>query len=127
MVLLPKASGAPVVPRQHSVRLPESLRTGKGTIVQADHVDTGEKRRPEYATTQRDWTCPADRIVAGCRTQGAQCGDKNHDCTSDGYTLTAETRGNGCHFGCNGPNSILTASNFCRFDAVMECRLACAK
>lgn len=127
MVLAPKAAGAPVVPRQHSVRLPQSLRTGRGTTVQADHVDTGEARRPEYAATARDWTCPPDHTVATCRTQGAQCGDKNRDCTSEGYRLVAETRGNGCHFGCTGPTSILTASNWCRFDAVMECRLACPK
>lgn len=125
MVLTPKASGAPVVPRQHSIRLPQSVRTGRGTVVQADHVDTGEARRPDYSATARDWTCPPDRVVAGCRTQSAQCGDKNRDCTSEGYTLVAEPRGNGCHFGCTGPTSILTASNWCRFDAVMECRLAC--
>lgn len=127
MVLVPKAPGTPVVPRQHSVRLPESLRTGRGTDVRAEHLETGERRRPDYASTARDWACSAGRVLAGCRTQGAKCGDKNRDCSSDGYTLTAEPRGNGCHFGCTGPTSILTASNFCTFDAVMECRLSCTK
>lgn len=127
LVLVPKAPGTPVVPRQHSVRLPESLRTGRGTDVRAEHIDTGERRRPDYAATARDWACAAGRVVAGCRTQGARCGDKNRDCTSEGYTLAAEPRGNGCHFGCTGPTSILTASNFCAFDAVMECRLSCAR
>jgi hypothetical protein len=125
MVFVPKQGGIPVTPKQHSVRIQERLRTGKGSVLFAEHVDTGEARRPDYAATQRDWTCPPDHVLAACRAQGASCGDKNKDCTSDGYVLVAEPRQNGCHFACSGPNSLLLPTNYCRFDAVMECRLSC--
>jgi hypothetical protein len=125
----PQSPAVPAVPRDHSVRLPEVVRTGLGTALRAEHVDTGDPRRsPDYAATQRDWTCPPDHVVASCTTQSARCGsEKSPDCTGDGYAITAETKGNGCHFGCAGPTSMLLGSNFCRFDAVMQCRLACGK
>ncbi len=129
MVFVPRAQNIPATPKQHSVRVQQLVRTGKGAILRAEHVETGEKRTPDYAATVRDWSCPPDHVVAGCRAQSAGCGDKNKDCTADGYVLTAETSPvrNGCHFGCTGPTSLILASNFCKFDAVMECRLACPR
>lgn len=128
MVFAPRAEDVPATPKQQSVRLVETVRTGKGTVLRAEHVETGEKRSPDYAATVRDWTCPPDHVLASCRAQGASCGDKNKDCTSDGYRVTAEASSkNGCHFACDGPTSLLWPANRCAFDAVMECRLACPR
>jgi hypothetical protein len=125
----PRSPTVPAVPRERSVRLPELVRTGRGTVQRAEHVDTGEPRRsPDYAATQRDWPCPPDHVVSSCTTQSARCGsDKAPDCAGDGYAIVAEPRGNGCHFRCTGPSAMLLGSHFCRFDAVMQCRLACGK
>lgn len=124
IVFAPKSTGAPVMPQQQSVKLALTVRTGKDKVVRAEHVDTGEKRSPDYAATKRDWTCPPDYTVAACHTQSESCGS-GVGCGGDGYVITADTKGNGCSFGCQGPTSLLTASNYCRFDAVMECKLAC--
>jgi len=127
MVFVPRVESTPAVPKQRSLRVSEIVRTGRASVLVAAHVDTGEARRPDYAATARDFVCPPDHVVTACRAQSAQCGDKNKDCSSDGYSIIAEQRSgqNGCHFACLGPTSILLASNFCRFDAVMECRLSC--
>ncbi len=125
LVFAPKAEGAPVAPQQQTSRIVETIHAGKPTVVRAEHVDTGERRSPDYASTVRDWTCPPDYVVATCRTQGESCGDGALGCSSLGYFLAADTANNGCHFGCKGPTSIIAASNYCRFDAVMECKLAC--
>ena len=127
LVFTPKDPSTPAMPKKQSVRIVEHVQSGKAVVVRAEHVDTGEKRSPDYAATARDWTCPPDYAVANCRTQTESCGDGAQGCSSLGYTVTADTKGNGCHFGCAGPTSLLTASNFCRFDAVMECKLKCGK
>jgi len=121
----PRDPSAPVTPKQHSVRLRERVRTGKPDFFRHEHVDSGSGRKPDYASTRRDWTCPADYVVASCKTEKAQCGDGS--CTTDGYAVNAEPGANGCRFGCKGPESFLPglSSNFCRFDAKMECRLRC--
>jgi len=123
LVFAPKDGSAPAVPRQQSVRLVESVHTGRGAVTRSERVDTGEGRLIDYATTARDWTCPRDYVVAGCRAEHTQCADPKGDCTRD-FVVTAREDGNGCHFACAGPRGILTKS-YCRFDAVMDCRLRC--
>ncbi len=125
LVFAPKQAGAPVTPAQQSVRLVETVRSGKARTTRMERVDTGERRSPDYAATARDWTCPPDYAVAGCRTQSEACGGVVGGCSSQSYSVSADVRGNGCHFGCKGPSSLLFGSNFCRFDAVMDCKLSC--
>jgi hypothetical protein len=125
LVFTPKDPTTPAVPRQQSVRIVENVRTGRGGILRAEHVDTGEARAPDYAATVRDWTCPEDYVLVGCHAEHAQCSDAQKDCSQD-FSLTANQVGNGCHIGCNGPHGYLSKS-WCRFDAVMECRLRCTK
>mgnify|MGYP000851211201 CR=1 FL=1 len=55
-----------------------------------------------------------------------KCGEAGKPCGTQGYVVSAETKENGCHFGCKGPTSLLMGSNACKFDAVMECKLKCA-
>jgi hypothetical protein len=121
----PRDDSAPVSPKVQSVRVVSRVRTGKPDFKRHEHIDSGSGRKPDYASTRRDWTCPPDYVVASCRTEKLQCGDGK--CTTDGYAVNAEPGENGCRFGCKGPESILPglSSNFCRFDAVMECRLRC--
>jgi hypothetical protein len=121
----PRDPGAPVVPKQQTVRLRERVRSGKADFQRHEHVDSGSGRKPDYAGTSRAWTCPPDYIVASCRTEHAECGDGR--CNTDGYAVNAEPAPNGCRFACKGPTSFLPglSSNFCRFDARMECRLRC--
>jgi len=123
LVFAPKDTSAPAVPRQQSVRLVESVRSGHGDVRRSERVDTGEGRLIDYATTVRDWTCPKDHVLAGCRAEHAECADARHDCSQD-FALTAREDANGCHFGCAGPRGILSKT-YCRFDAVMDCRLRC--
>ncbi len=121
----PRDGSAPVTPKTQSVRIVSRVRTGKPDFKRHEHVDSGSGRKPDYASTRREWTCPPDYVVASCRTEKTQCGDDK--CSTDGYAVNAEPGPNGCRFGCKGPESILPglSSNFCRFDAVMECRLRC--
>lgn len=121
----PRDPDVPVTPKTQSVRVTARVRTGKATFKRSEHIDTGVHRKPEYAGTKREWTCPPDYALAGCRTEAAQCGDGR--CTTDGYAVNAEPIENGCRFGCTGPEGLLPgiSSMFCRFDAVMECRLRC--
>ncbi|MDF2697613.1 MAG: hypothetical protein K0S65_5996, partial [Labilithrix sp.] len=121
----PRDESAPVVPKTQSARILSRVRTGKADFKRHEHIDSGSGRRPDYASTRREFTCPPDYVVASCRTEKAQCGDGS--CSTDGYTVNAEPGSNGCRFGCKGPESILPglSSNYCRFDAVMECRLRC--
>jgi hypothetical protein len=128
IVFTPRDPRAPVTPKQRSVRVVEQVRAGRPNVVQRVHVDTGESRAPDYAKTIRDVACPADYVVAACRTENAQCGNDGGACVQNGYALTSTMSGNGCHFGCSGPSAILPFTpNYCRFDAVAECRLRCAR
>lgn len=126
LVFYPRDDGAPVLPKMHSVRVRSHARTGKGDFRRHEHVDSGSGRKPDYASTRREFACPADYVVASCRTEKAECGDGS--CRTDGYAVNAEPGANGCRFGCKGPESLIPglSSHFCRFDAVMECRLKCA-
>lgn len=121
----PRDADAPVTPKMQSVRIVSRIRTGKPAYRQHEHVDSGTSRKPDYAGTRREWTCPNDYAVSGCRTERAQCGDGK--CLSDGYAVNAEPAPNGCRFGCKGPEGLIPgiSSNFCRFDAVMDCTLRC--
>jgi hypothetical protein len=121
----PRDDSAPVVPKTQSVKVTARVRTGKPTFQRHEHVDTGVHRKPDYAATKREWTCPPDYALASCRTEKAECSDGR--CASDGYAVNAEPTENGCRFGCAGPEGFLPgiSANYCRFDAVMECRLRC--
>jgi hypothetical protein len=121
----PRDADAPVVPKMQSTRIVSRVRTGKPTFGRHEHVDTGVSRKPDYAGTRREWTCPDDYAVSACRTEKPQCGDGK--CASDGYAVVAEPIPNGCRFSCKGPEGLLPglSSNFCRFDAVMDCHLRC--
>ena len=121
----PRDADAPVTPKLQSTRISMKVRTGKPIFKRSEHVDTGVSRKPDYAGSQREWTCPDDYAVSSCRTEKAQCGDGK--CATDGYAVNAEPAPNGCRFGCKGPEGLLPglSSNFCRFDAVMECHLRC--
>ncbi len=122
----PRDDSAPVTPKLQTVRVRSRVRTGKGDFKRHEHVDSGSGRKPDYTGTRREWTCPLDYIVASCRTEKPECGDGK--CSTDGYAVNAEPGTNGCGFACKGPSSFLPglSSNFCRFDAVMECRLRCS-
>jgi hypothetical protein len=126
VLFYPRDGSAPVTPKTQSARVVSRVRTGKADFKRHEHVDSGSGRKPDYASTRREFTCPPDYAVASCRTEKAECGDGR--CTTDGYAVNAEPAPNGCRFGCKGPESILPglSSNYCRFDAVMECRLRCA-
>lgn len=121
----PRDADAPVVPKTQSARIVSRVRTGKPSFRRHEHVDTGVSRKPDYAGTRREWTCPEDYAVSACRTEKPQCGDGK--CASDGYAVNAEPVANGCRFSCKGPEGLLPglSSNYCRFDAVMECHLRC--
>ncbi len=125
LAFAPRDRDVPVTPRTQSVRVVARARSGKPAFGRHEHVDTGVHRKPDYAATKREWSCPADYAVAACRTERAECGDGR--CASDGYAVNAEPTENGCRFGCSGPEGYFPgiSSMFCRFDAVMECRLRC--
>ncbi|CAN5350086.1 hypothetical protein BH09MYX1_BH09MYX1_37940 [soil metagenome] len=125
LVFVPKDPSTPASPKKQSVRLVEHVQTGRTVQVRAEPIDTGSGRSPDYAATERDWHCPADYTIANCRSQAEKCGDAGKPCGTQGYTVNAETKENGCHFGCKGPSSLLVGSNSCKFDAVMECKLKC--
>lgn len=121
----PRDENVPVTPKVQSARIVSKIRTGKAAWSRSEHVDSGTGRKPDYGSTRREWTCPPDYAVASCATRSPQCGDGK--CTTDGYAVNAEPGPNGCRFSCKGPESLIPglSSNFCRFDAVMECRLRC--
>jgi len=121
----PRDADVPVTPKTQSARVALRARTGKPSFRRHEHIDTGVHRKPEYAATKREWSCPPDYALVACRTEQAQCGDGR--CATDGYAVNAEPAENGCRFGCTGPEGLLPgfSSMFCRFDAVMECRLRC--
>jgi hypothetical protein len=123
--LVPRDPHAPVVPRTQSVRLVARVRTGKPTFRRHEHVDTGVGRKPDYAATEREWTCPPDYALASCRTERRECSDGR--CATSGYAVNARPTENGCRFACSGPTGLVPglSSYYCRFDAVMECRLRC--
>lgn len=126
IVFTPRDTRLAVTPRQQSVRVVEHVRTGRAAMAVRVHVDTGEARAPDYRATARDLACPPDFVASGCRTENAQCADGGHACTDGGYALAAAPSGSGCRFSCSGPSSYLPlASNYCRFDAVVDCRLRC--
>lgn len=121
----PSDAEAPISPKMQTARIVARVRTGKPLFRRHEHIDTGVARKPDYAATKREWSCPPDYALVACRTEKAECGDKR--CASDGYVVNAEPNENGCRFGCRGPEGLLPgiSSNFCRFDAVMECHLRC--
>lgn len=121
----PRDGDVPVTPKTQSVKVTARVRTGRPIFKRHEHIDTGVHRKPDYAATKREFTCPPDYALSSCRTEQAQCGDGR--CTTDGYAVNAEPIENGCRFGCTGPEGLLPgiSSMFCRFDAVMECRLRC--
>lgn len=121
----PRDADAPVVPKMQSARIVARIRTGKPSFRRHEHIDTGVSRKPDYAATTREWACPPDYALSACRTEKAECSDRK--CATDGYAVNAEPIANGCRFGCRGPEGLIPgiSSNFCRFDAVMECRLRC--
>lgn len=125
LAFVPRDASAPVSPKMQSVRVAARARTGKPTFTRHEHVDTGVHRKPDYAATSRVWACPPDYALASCRTEKTECGDGR--CASDGYAVNAAPEGNGCRFACSGPDGLIPglSSNYCRFDAVMECRLRC--
>lgn len=125
LVFTPRDAAIPAVPRMQTVRVTSRVRTGKPTFRRHEHVDTGVHAKPDYAATARTFQCPAEYVLASCRTENAACGDGR--CASDGYAVNAAPEGNGCSFRCRGPEGLVPgwSSNFCRFDAVMECRLRC--
>lgn len=122
----PRDESAPTTPKVQSVRVGMRVRTGRGTYRQHEHIDSGTSRKPDYAGTRREWTCPPDYAVSTCRTEKAECGDGR--CLTDGYAVNAERTPNGCRYACKGPEGFIPglSSNFCRFDAVMECTLKCS-
>jgi len=100
---------------ERRARVFETVRTGRPHAEQLERVDVTIRRAADYAATARDWTCPADYVRSGCRVENG----------TDGFTVTAETRGDrACHFACSGPPPAKTPVA-CRFDAVMECALKC--
>jgi hypothetical protein len=122
--LTPRDASAPITPRTHSITINARIRTGKATFTRHEHIDTGMHRAPDYAATTREWTCPPDYALAACHTEKVACGDGV--CQTDGYAVNAWPGENGCHYGCTGPQALNPlANNFCRFDALMECRLKC--
>ncbi len=127
MQFTPRDQDVPVTPRTHSVRVSARVRTGKAAFRRQERIDTGVHRKPDYPATKREWECPPSYAIAACKTENAQCGDGR--CATDGYTVNAEPSGNGCRFRCNGPDGLLPgiSAMYCRFDAVMECRLKCEK
>ncbi len=117
-------AGAPVGRR---ARVLETIRTGKPRVERrerfdadrADRADRGSRDEGEHA---HEWSCPRDFKVAACRAENAVCGDRRA-CTTGGYAAVAEPRGQeGCRFDCREPAG---PGTFCRFEAAMECVLAC--
>ncbi len=134
LAFVPADPKVPASPKQQTVKLVLHATSGKEKFTATAHIDTGEARRPDYAATERVLSCPKDYFIAGCHVQNASCGGDGdtrgpgtsvEGCTTGGYGVRAETYENGCKFSCSGPNSVLLASNFCRFDAVADCRLRC--
>jgi hypothetical protein len=125
LTFLPASKDAPVSPKQQSARIVERVTTGKATLLKRESVDTGEARRPDYAATARQIACPRDYVLQACRAEKPECGDKKN-CASSDYRVTAEESNGACKFACSGPTSVITGGNYCRFEAVAECRLRCA-
>ena len=126
LLFVPRDDGVAVVPAQQAVRVVEHVRAGKPSVRQVERIDTGDHRKPDYAKTVRDTKCAADYAPRACTVENAHCADKSGACKGEGYAVTATLVDGGCHFGCTGPDALLT-SQFCRFDAVTECALRCAK
>jgi hypothetical protein len=124
IVFSPADATAPCTPKRRAVRVEERVRAGRSSAVQRQHVDTGTHRAPDYRATAFDLACPPDYAPSACRAENADC--HGGPCTSGGYALTATLTGAGCHFGCQGPTSLILPTNSCRFDGVLECRLRCA-
>jgi hypothetical protein len=121
---VPAHSDVQVTPRQHSVRVAEQIMTGSAGTTRRERIDTGSARKPDYAATQRSVACPPGYVASACKTARAECGD-GAGCTRDGYAISVEQSETSCRFRCQGPTSMLTASNYCRFDAEVECVLRC--
>jgi hypothetical protein len=113
-----------VNPEQHSVRVTLKALTGAPVAIQRETLDTGEALRPDYAATDKAFTCPQNYVPSACRTENALCGN-GKDCTQDGYVIRSERTERGCHFRCNGPKSYIIGKNACRFEAITECAQEC--
>ena len=126
LLFVPRDDGVAVVPAQQAVRVVEHVRAGKPGVRQVERIDTGDHRKPDYAKTARDTVCPADYAPSTCTIENARCADKSGACKGEGYAISATLTDGGCRFRCGGPDALLT-NQFCRFDAVTECTLRCAK
>jgi len=111
-------AGAPIGRR---ARVLETIRTGKPRVERRERFEPSLGSRDD-AKRAHEWSCPRDFKVAACRAENAVCGD-GRACTTGGYATVAEARGDeGCRFDCREPAA---PGTFCRFDAAMECVLAC--
>jgi hypothetical protein len=117
-------AGVAAEPVPRTARVLETIRAGPPTAEHREHLDVSGAR-PDYGSTVRDWSCPRDFVRTACRAENAACAD-GHGCTTDGYAVTAEARGeNACHFACSGPGSSDPPA-YCRFDAAIECKIRCS-
>lgn len=125
---VPANNALVVTPRQQTVRIVERMQSGRGKLDVRKHIDSGEGRKPDYASTDQKLTCPPDYVRSECRIEHAECGD-GKGCTTAGYAVSAEPTADGCRVRCQGPTSILpgviSGANYCRFDAVLGCQLRC--
>ncbi len=126
LLFVPRDGSVTVVPTQQAVRLAMHVRAGRPTSRQIERIDTGEHRKPDYGKTSRETACPADYAPRACTIENARCADKTGVCKGDGYAVVSTLTATGCHFACSGPDALVT-SQFCRFDAVTECGLRCAR
>jgi hypothetical protein len=109
-------------PSGRRARVLETVRTGKPRVERAERVEVPGRAAREEDKKPREWSCPPDYEVTACRAENRVCAD-GRGCTSGGYGVVAEPRGrDGCRFACRGPQG---SAGLCRFDAVMECALAC--
>src|SRR4029078_4496946 len=98
---------------ERGVRRVRQGRPGKGTILRADHADTGLAHLPDYSVTLREWTCPPDYALVSCTAEHGRCSDGT-DCSGADFRAVATVVGNGCRFACTGPRASLTRA-FCQF------------
>lgn len=125
---VPANSTLVVTPRQQTVRIVERMQSGRGKLEIKKHIDSGEGRKPDYASTDQKLVCPPDYVRSECSIEHAECGD-GKACTVGGYSVSAEPTADGCRVRCQGPTSLLpgviSGANYCRFDAVLGCQLRC--
>ncbi len=116
------SAGDAGAPTGRRARVLETIRTGKPRVERIERFERSQSAPARDDKRARDWSCPRDFKVAACRAENAVCGD-GHACTTGGYAAVAEPRGDeGCRFDCREPAA---PGAFCRFDAAMDCVLAC--